>query len=167
MTFEHIVGDLFAQTDAATAHDGRPVAALGHGVNTHGRWGAGIAPVFGRVFPDAFEPYRAACADRTLTVGGFLPVLTDSGVWVYNLASQDRPGRDARLDAVESSLAAAIAHAETNGVRGFALPRIGAGIGGLDWHGRGGAEGVRGVIERIAGPSHVLVRTVTLPGQAD
>ena len=43
------------------------------------------------------------------------------------------PGADARLDAIDSSVRAAIEHARTHDVPTIYLPRIGAGIGGLDW----------------------------------
>ena len=56
-----------------------------------------------------------------------------NGTWVLNLASQNRPGADARLDWLTTSLHAAFTFCATEGLTGFAIPRIGAGIGGLDW----------------------------------
>ena len=54
-------------------------------------------------------------------------------VWIYNLATQKQPGADARLDAIDASVRAAVEHARANDVATIYLPRIGAGIGGLRW----------------------------------
>lgn len=134
LTIRH--GDLFT-TDAP---------ALGHGVNVDGLMGAGIAAQFAARFPAMLEAYRAQCRSGALRPGGmFAWVDLDSGRWVYNLASQDRPGRRARLGWVESSARAALAHADTHGVPVVALPQIGCGIGGLIW------EDVAGVLDHVQG----------------
>ncbi len=53
---------------------------------------------------------------------------------------------------------AAIDHAPTNGVRTIYLPRIGSGIGGLDWH------DVRATLERVdAEAAEVELVVVSLP----
>lgn len=78
-------------------------AALGHGVNVDGLMGAGIAATFARTFPRLLLEYRAACRSEALQAGGMFPWRAPDGRWVYNLASQDRPGRRARLDWERSS----------------------------------------------------------------
>jgi O-acetyl-ADP-ribose deacetylase (regulator of RNase III) len=123
MTFQIKHGDMFSE----------PSDAYAHGVNVYGVMGAGVAAVIRRKFPSVYTEYAAACADGTLTPGNTLPVQdTSSGAWVYNCASQDRPGPYANRDWLMSSLSQAFAHAHLNGVRTLALPLIGGGIGGLD-----------------------------------
>lgn len=148
MTVEHRTGDLFAQTD---------LPAIGQGVNTQGKMGSGIAPVFKRYWPDMYEEYRQRCLNGELTVGGLHTWQAPSGVWIYNLASQQQTGRDARLDAIESSLALAIAHAHAHEVTAIGVPRIGAGIGGLRW------DDVLGVIHSLADNDPVRIVCVSLP----
>ena len=60
-------------------------------------------------WPALAADYRAACRAGTFTLGGVLPWLDETtGVWIYNLATQQHPGADARLDAIDSSVRAAI-----------------------------------------------------------
>lgn len=123
MSVHYAVADLFEQ----------PAEAYAHGVNCSGVMGAGIAPLFKSRWPEMFEVYRQACADGSLTVGKVLPWRASDGTVIYNLATQDRPGRYASLGALSTCLRKMLAHAETRQVRSVAVPRIGAGIGGLTW----------------------------------
>jgi O-acetyl-ADP-ribose deacetylase (regulator of RNase III) len=149
MSVDYREGDLFAQPD---------LRALGHGVNCKGVMGSGIAPLFRARSEEMYRAYRDACFSGRLTLGGMFPWVNPDGTVVYNLASQDRPGRHATLDAVRQSLDAALAHAEMHGVESLGLPRIGAGIGGLRW------DDVKAVIEHVATRSPVQVVVVSLPG---
>ena len=107
--------------------------ALGHGVNTHGLMGAGIAVAFRRKFPEIFVPYETACHTGALTAGGVLPIQTKTGQWVFNIASQDRPGKHARLSWLKEGMEATLHFCKEENISGIAIPRIGAGIGGLKW----------------------------------
>lgn len=132
-------GDMFAST----------TAALAHGVNVDGLMGAGVAAIFRRKFPAMHREYVRACRRGDLTPGSVWPWKAPSGLWVYNLASQDRPGPHARLEWVEESVKAMLEHAQEHGVGSVAMPRIGCGIGGLHW---ADVEGVLGsCVEAIPG----------------
>ena len=121
--------------------------AIGHGVNTVGAMGAGIAKAFSSLYPEMYEEYKLLCRSGELVAGG-------AWVWsdptsddiVLNIASQDRTGANARLDWLKTGLVEAIA--QLRKVRPdsvvIALNRIGAGIGGLKW------DDVREVIVDIA-----------------
>ena len=127
-----ITGDLFTSTAPARAQ----------GVNVDGVMGSGIAPIFKRLYPGMYDEYRALCLAGNLLPG-------ETHIWrgaetVYNAASQDRPGRNARLEWLESSLAAAFTNADALGYDRIAMPLIGCGIGGLNW------SDVRPVIQRLA-----------------
>ena len=118
--------------------------AIGHGCNCDGVMG-GLAAHVESHWPALASDYRTACRTGTFTLGGVLPWLDEaSGVWIYNLATQQHPGADARLDAIDSSVRAAVAHARGNDVTRIYLPRIGAGIGGLRW------EDVESTLETVA-----------------
>lgn len=120
---DFITGDIFT-TDAP---------AVGHGVNCSGVMGAGIAAVIRKNYPSVYTQYRQICQNPGLEPGDMLPILGQDKRWIFNIASQNRPGPDARLEWLESGLAKAFEFCSTNEIRSFAIPRIGAGIGGLDW----------------------------------
>lgn len=118
----HKIGDIFT-TDQP---------AIGHGVNLWGVMGSGIAVLVRRNFPEIFTPYKKACTKKTLTPGGMLPIFTKD-TWIFNLASQVQPGANASLALLEDSVHESFRFAEEENISGFALPRIGAGVGGLEW----------------------------------
>lgn len=112
---------------------------IGHGVNTVGMMGAGVAKIVRQKFPAVYDRYRAVCTTPPgMLPGGVLSVLstwpgTNRGVWVHNLSSQDLPGTHARVDWLAWSLDATLLRVYHHGAKKLAIPRIGAGIGGLDW----------------------------------
>lgn len=126
-------GDLFTSTAAAYAH----------GVNTAGLMGAGIAVNFKHAYPLMYRVYRHACKTGVLIPGDIL-AWTEGNRTVYNIASQDKPGRNARLEWFESGLIAALEMAGRENTDTIAMPRIGCGIGGLDW------VDVRDIVEHYA-----------------
>ena len=103
--------------------------ALGHGVNTLGSMGAGIAVEFRRRWPAMYHAYRAECRSGRLQPGGIFVWQADDRL-IVNLATQHGVGRGAaRLEWVRQAVRAS---AQLS-VAGLALPRIGAGLGGLRW----------------------------------
>jgi O-acetyl-ADP-ribose deacetylase (regulator of RNase III) len=52
---------------------------------------------------------------------------------IYNLATQPRPGPSATLEAIHQSVSLALDDADRRGLTKLGLPRLGAGLGGLDW----------------------------------
>ncbi len=143
---EHVTGDLFTYPG---------LDAIGHGVNCQGVMGAGIARAFRALDENMYRQYRDLCSRSVLRVGDMHPWRLADGRWVYNLASQFRTGRDARLSAIETALDRALEHATDHQLTSLGLPRIGCGIGGLTW-----AE-VSAVIETVAARHPVRVVTVT------
>lgn len=106
---------------------------VGHGVNVRGLMGAGFAKLVADRYPNVKKTYVMACMDGTLTMGQTQLLVAEPGVWVANIASQERPGRDARevwlssaLDSMYLQLGQHTGHIDVR------LPLIGAGIGGLD-----------------------------------
>lgn len=150
MIVEERVGDLFS-------HSG---VAIGHGVNTQGVMGAGIAKEFRRRWPGLYEDYKQACADGYLLPGGSLLYSYPPYQFIFNLATQRYPGADARLEWISEALTAAVDYLELWRVSELAIPRIGCGIGGLNW------EDVRGVIEKSKPDSDFTVVVYSLEGDA-
>ena len=121
-------------------------SAIGHGVNTYGVMGAGIAKQVRERFPYVYSVYRSSCDSGNFLPGMTIPVQDpETGVWILNLASQERPGADARLEWLEEALSETLRQISNMGWTSLALPQIGAGIGGLEW------DDVRAMIVELSG----------------
>lgn len=118
-TVEH--GDMFS----------RPSDAYAHGVNIRGVMGAGVAVAVKKKWPEMYAAYREECLSGALQAGSAFAYRTADG-WVYNCASQDDPGRNARTAWLVRSLVAAYHHMNGVGVKTVSLPLIGGGIGGIN-----------------------------------
>jgi len=129
-------GDLFSSTA-----DG-----MAHGANGLGVMGAGIAPRFKKLYPDMYAAYNAEGTAGRLH-GGDVFVWKAPGITIFNVISQGILGPNAKLSFVEAGIRKALAVADADGVRTIALPRIGCGIGGLDW------ADVEPLLEGLAGES--------------
>ena len=92
----------------------------------------GIARQVRARWPDMYAAYARRCLRGGFELGDIFAWEAD-GVIVYNLATQVRPGPDARLDAILDSVARALDDVNARGLPQLGIPRIGAGIGGLDW----------------------------------
>ena len=140
MPVEYVAGDLFANRFGAQA--------LAHGCNCQGSMGAGIAVGFRERYPAMYEEYRRRCkaTPREFNPGDAFLYKAPDGPWVFNLATQEGYWRSrATYEAVEQALRAMRAQAEAEGITSIAMPRIGAGMGGLSW------KKVRDVIDRALG----------------
>ncbi|MEU1781792.1 macro domain-containing protein [Streptomyces abikoensis] len=120
---ESRIGDLFEVDD---------VDALAHGCNCAGVMGRGIAVEFKRRWPQMFEEYKVRCKSGELTLGGCFPWMAGDR-WIYNLGTQSHWRSSAEISAVVSSVDRMLNHAESHGVRRIAMPRVAAGLGGLNW----------------------------------
>lgn len=121
----HVVGDLIKSDEQFIAH----------GCNTKGAMGAGIAGVIARAYPEVERVYAAHCRTRDFVIGTCLPVTVhEVNRVVFNLGTQRLPGRDASYWAVMLSFGNLFEHCKAHGITRVGIPRIGCGIGGLDWN---------------------------------
>jgi O-acetyl-ADP-ribose deacetylase (regulator of RNase III) len=116
-------GDLFADEG---------LTAFAHGCNCAGAMGAGVAVEFKRRWPRMFEEYQARCRDGRFGLGDVF-VWSEGALTIYNLGTQEHWRKKAQLGAVSRSLGKMVALARHAGVARIGLPRIAAGLGGLDW----------------------------------
>lgn len=140
MSTQYLSGDLFANEHHAQA--------LSHGCNCQGSMGAGIAVGFRQRYPAMYEEYRRRCkaTPRQFNPGDVLLWKAVQQPWVFNLATQEDCRRSrATPEAIERALLTMCALADAEGISSIAIPRIGAGLGGLDW------RQVRAIIERVFG----------------
>lgn len=146
MPVEFRTGDLFAQAD---------IHAIAHGCNAAGAMGKGIAVHFKERWPAMYSEYRARCADGRFNPGDVF-VWEDAGVTVFNLGTEKHWRTGATLEAIERSLTEMTREAERRNISAVAMPRIGAGYGGLPW------DVVRSLIERVGAGTAVKLVVVSL-----
>ncbi|MEQ8453963.1 MAG: macro domain-containing protein [Sandaracinaceae bacterium] len=129
-----VAGDLFSEPD---------LEALAHGCNCAGAMGRGIAVEFRKRFPEMYDIYKKQCRDGRFTLGDVFCWQSEA-VTVFNLGTQKSWRTKAELWAVERAVERMVEQARALGIQRIGLPRIGAGLGGLQWE----AE-VRPLLERI------------------
>jgi len=123
------------------------VTSYAHGCNCAGAMGKGIALQFKRKFHKMFNQYHALCVSGNFKPGDIFPYEYSSGSFIYNLATQKHyaiRGQLAKLEHIRKSVDKMLMHASAHRVTDIAMPKIGAGLGGLDW------SDVQDVLEDVA-----------------
>ena len=122
------------------------VTNYAHGCNCAGSMGRGIVVQFKKRFPRMYENYRQMCLNKTFRPGDVYDYNYGSG-HVYNLATQQHyciTGQLAKLVYIETSIEKMMQLAEKSSVWSIVMPKIGAGLGGLNW------GEVKAIIEIVA-----------------
>lgn len=108
--------------------------------------GAGIAKQFRERYPEMYGQYRRRCKakPRRFNLGDAWLWKDEHRPWVFNLGAQEQywHGR-ASYEAIEQALLKMKQRATREKIRSIAMPRIGAGYGGLSW------GKVRAIVERV------------------
>lgn len=123
MPIVFVAGDLFSEPN---------LGAIAHGCNCAGAMGKGIAVEFRRRFPEMYEEYRNQCHNGKYTLGDVL-CWQNEEITVFNLGTQKTWRTKAELWAVEQAVEQMVEQAQTLGIQLIGLPRVGAGLGGLQW----------------------------------
>lgn len=135
------------------------VEALVNPVNCVGVSGAGLAREFGRRFPDNDRLYKQACASGRITPGRGL--ITETGTesprYIVNFPTKRHWRNPSRLEDIETGLANLHRELRRRNIRSVAMPALGAGLGGLQWH------EVQRLIEREFDDEHEIEITVCTP----
>ena len=121
-----VTGDIFAQ----------PADVLVNPVNCVGVMGRGLAAQFKRRYPAVFRAYRQACRDGELRPGRvlLLPTGFDRPRAIAHFPTKRHwrdPSRVEDIDAGLRHLATTIRRLRAPSI---AVPPLGCGLGGLDWH---------------------------------
>lgn len=124
--------------------------ALALGCNCSGAMDAGIGVAFKKRWPAMFEEYRAHCADKRFHLGDVL-VWSDGEVTVYCLAIQEHWKAKAKLAALAKALRKMVQLAAAAGIDRVGIPRLGTGLGGLDW-GR-----AKSILEEVGNETPVIL----------
>lgn len=127
----YIKGDLFQVTSGVIAH----------GCNCIGVMGAGVAKTVRELYPEAFTRYYFTCStyspDDLIGVAQLIRVTPD--LYIANCFTQKTIGKrgvvtkPADVGAIVTSLEYVAEFCLSNGIDTVSMPKIGAGLGGLDW----------------------------------
>lgn len=138
MPIHYISGDLFVNKYQAQA--------FAQGCNCKGSMGAGIAVGFKERYPAMYEEYRRRCKaqPREFNIGDVFLWHEKGEPAVFNLGTQEDYWRSrATYEAIELCLTNMLQIARAAEISSIAMPRIGAGYGGLSW------KKVRVIIDHI------------------
>lgn len=114
-----------------------------HGCNCAGAMGKGIALQFKEKFPKMYFEYKRLCKEGLFSLGDVFTYNYNDGT-VFNLGTQATWKTKADINVVESSLIKMLSYAHQNNIFKIALPKIGAGLGGLNWN------DVKYIIDKVA-----------------
>jgi len=109
------------------------ISNYAHGCNCAGAMGKGIALQFKNKFPKMYIEYKRLCKEELFSLGDIYTYDYGNGT-VFNLGSQKTWKTKADINAIESSLIKMLSYAQQNNILKIALPKIGAGLGGLNWN---------------------------------
>ncbi|TPG40249.1 macro domain-containing protein [Flavobacterium pectinovorum] len=115
-----------------------------HGCNCAGAMGKGIALQFRDKFPVMYQQYKEMCKEGKFSLGDVFTYNHDDKI-IFNLGTQKTWKTKADIKAIETALMKMMDYANQNKVYKIALPKIGAGLGGLNW------DDVKNVIDKVAG----------------
>jgi O-acetyl-ADP-ribose deacetylase (regulator of RNase III) len=113
---------------------------VGHGCNTKGIMGAGVAFAIKRKWKNAYNEYNTLCKNYALNTKDMLGMvqivpITDV-LKIGNCFTQNDFGHDGRvyasINAVTEALESLVVYAEFEGLPVY-IPRIGCGLGGLKY----------------------------------
>jgi O-acetyl-ADP-ribose deacetylase (regulator of RNase III) len=114
-----------------------PVEALVNTVNTVGVMGKGIALMFKEAFPPNFRAYEEACEHHEVTIGRMFVTATgalNGPRWIINFPTKKHWRQPSQLEWITEGLGDLKRVIQQNHIRSVALPPLGSGNGGLDWH---------------------------------
>lgn len=131
MTVHQVSGNLFDNEYGAQA--------LAHGCNCRGAMGAGIAVEFKKQYPIMYNQYKGMCDRHELELGDVY-YWTNKGFTdgsqpdVFNIMIKDDWRNKADTHGLFVGLEKMKSVADQMGIHSIAIPRIGAGYGGLNWN---------------------------------
>lgn len=113
------------------------VEALVNTVNTVGIMGKGIALMFKERFPKNMREYAEACQLNEVQTGKMFVTSTDEliGVrWIINFPTKQHWRAKSQMSWIEEGLQDLRRFIIENSIESIAIPPLGAGNGGLNWH---------------------------------
>lgn len=119
------------------------INSYAHGCNCAGAMGKGIALQFRSKYPEMYKQYKKLCIDGQFILGDVFEYVSGNER-IYNLGTQKTWRTHADLAAIKTAIGKMLTLASKSNVKSIALPKIGAGLGGLNW------DSVKSAIEEVA-----------------
>jgi O-acetyl-ADP-ribose deacetylase (regulator of RNase III) len=141
------IGDLFSSK----------APALAQGCNTTGKMGAGIAKTFKNQYIGMYKEYKRLCGEGIFNAGEGYIYKTDDNRYIFNLATQGSLS-GAAIEYVDSSFKWMKEQMLKLGINYVAIPKIGCGLGGLDWE-----NDVLPIIENVFDQKDIVIEVWTIP----
>lgn len=113
------------------------VEALVNTVNTVGVMGKGIALMFKDAFPENYRRYESACKNGEVTIGHMFAVERAElfgPKWIINFPTKKHWRHPTKMQWVAEGLLDLRAFIIEKNITSIALPPLGCGNGGLEWH---------------------------------
>lgn len=111
------------------------VDALVNTVNTVGVMGKGLALQFRQKYPDNYRAYAQACKAGRVVVGKmFVFERPLRPRYLINFPTKEHFRNPSKIEWIKDGLDDLVQHVTQNGVESIAIPPLGCGLGGLDWH---------------------------------
>jgi appr-1-p processing enzyme family protein len=101
-------------------------------VNTVGIMGKGLALQFKEKYPENFEKYKKYCQKGDFTVGKLL-IINEKNKKIINFPTKIHWKNKSKLQYITDGLAKLKIAIEKRKINSIAMPKIGCGLGGLDW----------------------------------
>ena len=108
--------------------------ALVNPVNTRGVMGKGLALAFKTKYPAHFENYKRACQSGEMTTERVLAYQEKGGPMIICLATKADWRDSSKMEYVSAGLDDLAKQIKALGIRSVAIPKLGCGLGGLDWN---------------------------------
>ena len=108
--------------------------ALVNPVNIKGIMGKGLALAFKTKYPAHFENYKRACQSGEMTTKKVLAYQEINGPMIICLATKADWRDSSKLEYVSAGLDDLANQIKALGIRSVAIPKLGCGLGGLDWN---------------------------------
>ena len=122
----HIKGDILKANTEAIINP----------VNCVGVMGKGLALDFKKAFPENFKAYKKACDAKEVQPGKLFIFETESEKnpkYIVNFPTKQDWREQSKLTDIESGLKALWEWIQTSKISSITIPRLGCGLGGLDW----------------------------------
>jgi len=111
--------------------------ALVNSVNCEGYMGKGIALQFKKAFPENFKAYARACRAGEVQAGRMFVFSTGSMInplYIINFPTKRKWRAKSRIEDIEAGLKTLVEEIHDRGITTIAVPPLGCGLGGLNWH---------------------------------
>ena len=111
--------------------------AIVNTVNCVGVMGRGIALQFKRAFPENFKAYADQCKQKEMRPGRVFIFETGDVLfphYIINFPTKRHWRGKSRIEDIESGLVSLVKEVQSLDIRSIAIPPLGSGLGGLNWH---------------------------------